>query len=96
MIGAMLGKLVSSSGLGIADKIFGFAVGAAKVFLIFSIIIYVLTSIPMFKSSVEKIFEGSIMYPIFNQVGAQIVKLDPSQIADTSTSIINDAVTVEE
>lgn len=96
MIGGMLGKLVSSSGLGIVDKIFGFAVGGAKVFLIFSIIIYVLTSIPMFKSSVEKIFEGSIMYPIFTKVGAQIVKLDPSQIADTGTSIINDAVTTQE
>jgi len=96
MVGAMLGKLVSSSGLGIVDKIFGFAVGGAKVFLIFSIIIYVLTSIPMFKSSVEKIFEGSMMYPIFTKVGAQIVKLDPSQIADTGTAIINDTVTPEE
>lgn len=96
MIGAMLGKLVSSSGLGIVDKIFGFGVGGAKVFLIFSIIIYVLTSIPIFKSSVEKIFEGSMMYPIFNKVGAQIVKLDPSQIADTGTAIINDTATPEE
>jgi len=96
MVGAMLGKLVNSSGLGFLDKIFGFAVGGAKVFLIFSIIIYVLTSIPMFKSSIEKIFEGSIMYPIFTKVGAQIVKLDPSQIADTGTAIINDTAISEE
>ena len=96
MIGSMLGKLVASSGLGIIDRILGFAVGGAKVFLIFSIIIYVLTNIPVLKSSVEKMFEGSMMYPIFTKVGAQIVKLDPSQLTDTSNSIINDTAIVEE
>ncbi len=96
MIGALLGKLVSSSGLGIIDKIFGFAVGGAKIFLIFSIIIYVLTSIPMFKSSVEKIFEGSMMFPIFTKVGSQIVKLDPSGMVDNSSAIIDDDKVSEE
>ena len=90
MMGTMLGKLVSSSGLGIVDKILGFGVGGAKVFLIFSIIIYVLTSIPMFKSTVENVFEGSMMYPYFTKVGAQIVKLDPSQLTDPGNSIMND------
>jgi membrane protein required for colicin V production len=92
MFGGILGKLVSSSGLGIVDKILGFGVGAAKVFLIFSIIIYVLTSIPMFKSTVENVFQGSMMYPYFKQVGAQIVKLDPSQLADSSSAIVHDRV----
>jgi len=96
MVGSLLGKLVSSSGLGIVDKIFGFAVGGAKIFLIFSIIIYVLTSIPMFKSSVEKIFEGSMMFPIFTKVGSQIVKLDPSGMVDNGTSIMNDKASEEE
>ena len=95
MMGTMLGKLVSSSGLGIVDKILGFGVGGAKVFLIFSIIIYVLTSIPMFKSSVENVFEGSMMYPYFTQVGAQIVKLDPSQLTDAGNSIMNDTEITE-
>ncbi len=95
MVGGLLGKLVSSSGLGIVDKILGFGVGGAKVFMIFSIIIYVLTSIPMFKSTVENVFKGSIMYPYFTKVGAQIVKLDPSQIAQSSDTIINDTATQE-
>ncbi len=96
MIGSLLGKLVSSSGLGIIDKIFGFAVGGAKVFLIFSVIIYVLTSIPIFKSTVENVFKGSMMFPIFTKVGSQIVKLDPSGMVENAPSIISDKASEEE
>ena len=96
LIGSMLGKLVSSSGLGLVDKILGFAVGGAKVFLIFSVIIYVLTSIPIFKSTIENVFKGSMMYPYFTQVGAQIVKLDPAQLTSAAAPIINDDVETEE
>jgi len=80
MIGFLLGKLVNSSGLGIVDKILGFFVGGAKVFLIFSVIIYVFSNIGIFKASINNMFAGSMMYPIFQKVGAKIVKIDPSQI----------------
>jgi membrane protein required for colicin V production len=97
MVGALLGKLVSSSGLGLVDKILGFAVGGAKVFLIFSVIIYVLTSIPVFKSTIENVFKGSMMYPYFTKVGAQIVKLDPTQLTNNASApIINDDIITEE
>ncbi len=96
LVGAMLGKLVASSGLGLIDRILGFAVGGAKVFLIFSVIIYVLSNIPVFKPSVEKMFEGSMMYPIFTKVGGQIVKIDPSQLQDSSAPIINETPAQEE
>ncbi len=86
LLGGALGKLVNASGLGLVDKILGFAVGGAKVFLIFSVIIYVLTSIPVFKSTIENVFEGSMMYPYFTKVGAQIVKLDPTQLAQSQSS----------
>lgn len=80
LIGSLLGKLVNSSGLGIVDKILGFIVGGAKIFLIFSVIIYVLSSIGIFKGSLNSIFEGSMMYPIFKDVGSKIVQLDPSEL----------------
>jgi membrane protein required for colicin V production len=80
LIGSMLGKLVNSSGLGIVDRILGFFVGAAKVFMIFSVIIYVLNSIPVFKASIENIFKGSMMYPYFTSMGAKIVQFDPGLI----------------
>ncbi len=94
-IGAMLGKLVASSGLGIVDRILGFAVGGAKVFLIFSVIIYVLTNIPVLKSSIEKMFEGSMMFPIFTKVGGQIVKLDPTQLNQDQSPIMHETTSSE-
>jgi membrane protein required for colicin V production len=89
-IGALLGGLVSSSGLGFLDKILGFFVGGAKIFLIFSIIIYVLSNIPIFKYSVQNLFKGSFMYPIYLQTGAEIIKLDNGVLA-TQKSVIEDA-----
>ncbi len=89
MIGFLLGKLVHSSGLGIVDKILGFVVGGAKVFLIFSVIIYVFSNIGIFKASINNLFSGSMMYPIFQEVGAKIVKIDPSQIN------VNDSIKIE-
>ncbi len=86
MIGNVLGRLVSSSGLGIVDRILGFFVGAAKVFMIFSIIIYVLNSIPIFKQSVQNIFSGSMMYPYFTAMGAKIVQFDPAKLSTNSDS----------
>jgi membrane protein required for colicin V production len=80
-IGAMLGKLVNSSGLGIVDKILGFIVGGAKIFLIFSVIIYVLSNIAIFRSSLDSMFSGSFMYPIFKDWGSKIVQIDPAQLA---------------
>ncbi len=91
-LGMALGKLVNSSGLGLVDKVLGFFVGAAKVFMIFSVIIYVLNSIPVFRSSIENIFKGSMMYPYFKSVGSKIVKLSPEQISthNNPKPIIND------
>ena len=88
-VGSMLGKLVNSSGLGIVDKILGFIVGGAKIFLIFSVIIYVLSSIVIFRSSLNSIFEGSMMYPIFKEVGSKIVQIDPSQLNEKAVEKIN-------
>lgn len=88
-VGSMLGKLVNSSGLGIVDKILGFIVGGAKIFLIFSVIIYVLSSIGIFKSSLNSIFEGSMMYPIYKDVGSKIVQIDPAQLSQEATQKID-------
>lgn len=79
MVGYLLQKLVHSSGLGPVNMALGFIVGAAKVFLIFSVIIYVFSNIGIFRASVDNIFKGSMMYPIFQEWGAKIVKVDPSQ-----------------
>ncbi len=88
LVGSLLGKAINSSGLGIVDKILGFFVGGAKVFLIFSVIIYVLSSIGIFKSSINNMFEGSMMFPIFKDMGSKIVQIDPSQLNKSSEDAI--------
>ena len=90
-VGSLLGKLVNSSGLGIVDKILGFVVGGAKIFLIFSVIIYVLSNIGIFRSSLNSMFEGSMMYPIYKEWGAKIVQIDPAELAQKAKNIGNQA-----
>jgi len=96
MVGFLLQKLVHSSGLGPVNMALGFIVGAAKVFLIFSVIIYVFSNIGVFRASVDNIFKGSMMYPIFQEWGARIVKVDPSQFNVTDKVQIDDEETTEE
>lgn len=76
LIGSALSKIANSSGLGLINKILGFIVGGAKIFLIFSIIIFVLSNIVIIKKNIETFFKDSFMYPIFYEVGSKIVKLD--------------------
>ena len=76
LIGSTLSKVANSSGLGVINKILGFIVGGAKIFLIFSIIIFVLSNIVIVKKNMETFFKDSFMYPIFYEVGSKIVKLD--------------------
>ena len=47
--GVIVSKIFSASGLGVVDRIFGFVFGAAKIFLIFSVIAYALYQVQSFK-----------------------------------------------
>jgi membrane protein required for colicin V production len=95
-VGMLLGKLVASSGLNVVDRILGFFAGAAKIFLIFSIIIHVISSIPVFKTSVKNIFEGSMMYPIFLEYGSKIVQTDALDQWENQIKIDSDSDNEEE
>jgi membrane protein required for colicin V production len=76
VIGSFLSSIVNSSGVGIIDKLFGFIVGAAKIFFIISVMIYILSSINILKDKTNSMFKDSFMYPIFLKYGNMIVKLD--------------------
>jgi membrane protein required for colicin V production len=68
------------SGLGFIDKLAGFAIGSAKIFLIFSILAVTLSNIAFIKEKVDTTLEKSFMFPIFVDVGHYIVKQDPNEI----------------
>ncbi len=76
LLGNIVTKLISLSGLGFVDKLLGFAVGAAKVFLIIGVIVFVLSNISILHEKVAALTKNSFMYPLFYRVGSKIVDLD--------------------
>ena len=76
LIGLIFTKLISLSGLGLLNRIFGFLVGSLKIFLLFSIVIFALRSIDIFKSNIDKRLDGSFIYPYLIKSGDYIVKLN--------------------
>ncbi|HJE03911.1 CvpA family protein [Aliarcobacter thereius] len=80
--GIIVSKIFSLSGLGIVDRIFGLIFGAAKIFLIFSVIASALYSIESFKKSIDENFKNSIVMPHLLSVGEFIMKIDTSAISE--------------
>ena len=86
ILGLILSKVFTLSGLGIVDRLLGFVFGASKVFLIFSIIIYAISQVNAIKTSLDKNTKDSIMYPIFQDVGSYIIKLDTNELQNKISS----------
>jgi len=81
-IGHLLESLIKMSGLGAIDKLAGFAVGSAKIFLVFSILAVTLSNIEFIKTKADEYMSKSFMYPIFVETGTYIVKMDSDKIAN--------------
>lgn len=82
VLGIILSKIFSASGLGIFDRILGFIFGSAKIFLIFSVIAYALYQMQSFKGLMDKKFATSTTFPFLIETGAFIVKLDTSDFTN--------------
>ena len=78
ILGIILSKMFSASGLGFFDRILGFLFGSAKIFFIFSIIAYSLFQVQSFKDLMNNKISKSITFPLLIQSGGFIVKLDAS------------------
>lgn len=79
-VGHLLESLIKMSGLGAVDKLAGFVVGSAKIFLVFSILAVTLSNIEFIKTKADEYMSKSFMYPIFIETGAYIVKMDSKKI----------------
>ncbi len=73
IIGVMIEKLLDISGLSIVNKLFGFIVGSAKVFLIFSVMIYMLSTIDIFNDMLKKVTADSFVYKYLVKTGEAIL-----------------------
>jgi len=86
IVGSILSKLTSASGLGFLNRVFGFIAGGGKYFLIFALIVTALSNVSLVKNNLEKHVETSILYPYLKQAGAYLINLDPSKLGLESTS----------
>ena len=89
--GIIVSKIFSASGLGIVDRIFGFVFGAAKIFLIFSVIAYALYQVESFKKVIDEKFANSIVMPHLISVGSYIIKLDTATITNSIDKAVDSA-----
>ncbi len=65
VLGIILSKIFSASGLGLVDRILGFIFGSAKIFLIFSVIVFGLYQVKSFKNLMNEKVASSITFPFF-------------------------------
>lgn len=92
VLGIIVSKIFSVSGLGVIDRIFGFIFGAAKVFLIFSVIAYALYQVQSFKKAIDDKTSNSIVMPHLISVGSYIIKLDTSSITTNIEKTVDTVV----
>jgi len=83
-LGNVVSKLMKLSSLGMMDKILGVIFASGKVFVIFAIIAYSVSSIEVVAKSLSKHTEGSILYPILVESGSLIVNIDPDMFGATT------------
>lgn len=89
--GVIVSKIFSASGLGVVDRIFGFIFGAAKIFLIFSVIAYSLYQVQSFKKVINEKFSNSSVMPHLISVGSYIIKLDTTTISNSIDKVVDTA-----
>ena len=80
ILGAILSKLTSVSGLGFINRFFGFVAGGGKYFLIFALIITALSNVTLVKDNLEKYVHNSVLYPYLKMVGSSVIHLDPKDL----------------
>ncbi|TQR61140.1 CvpA family protein [Campylobacter troglodytis] len=73
LMGLLLSKLVTMSGLGFLNRLGGFLFGCAKIFLIFAILIFCIGRFSYFDEQLDKYTQGSFILPTLKKAGAFIM-----------------------
>lgn len=80
MLGMFVSKLVKLSGMSMVDRLAGLFTGSAKIFLIFAVLVAVITNIEFIKVKIQPFVQNSFMYPLLLSAGKVIIKIDPNKI----------------
>ncbi len=92
ILGIVFSKIFAESGLGLFDRIFGFFFGAAKIFLIFSVITYALYQVNSFRKVIDENTKGSFVTPHLLSVGSYIMKIDTSSLTNSANKMVDTVV----
>ncbi|MBQ7135351.1 CvpA family protein [Campylobacter sp.] len=84
LLGNLLSKMLKMSGLGFVDRLLGFFVGAAKIFLVLAILAAIVSKISILNQKISPYFEGSKVYPILLSAGQFIMAMDISSVKDSA------------
>ncbi|WP_279176812.1 CvpA family protein [Campylobacter insulaenigrae] len=79
IVGNILSKLFSLSGLGFVDRIGGFLFGGAKIFLIFAILITCISNIGFLRINLSKYTQNSHTFEVLKYTGDFIMNTDFTQ-----------------
>jgi len=93
ILGSILSKLTSESGLGFLNRLFGFVAGGGKYFLIFALIVTALSNVTLVKDNLEKYVNDSMLYPYLKEAGSYLINLDTSDIGlavSDSTEVVQE------
>ncbi len=99
LLGSILSKLFSVSGLGFLNRFLGFVAGGGKYFIIFALIVTALSNVTLVKENLGKYVKDSMLYPYLVKTGSAIIHLDPAAIGLDNTSktqILKDVANIRE
>ena len=68
------------------DRLLGFFVGAAKIFLVLAILAAIVSKISVLNQKISPFFEGSKVYPILLSAGQFIMAMDVSKVKESVES----------
>ena len=86
MLGNLRSNMLKMSGLGFVDRLLGFFVGAAKIFLVLAILAAIVSKISILNQKISPFFEGSKVYPILLSAGQFIMAMDVSKVKESVES----------
>ncbi len=92
LLGWVVSKFVSLSGLGLADKLVGAAFGVAKVVCIFGIVASIVAKFDIAKSYDDALSASSVSYSSVKSIGGALAKLDYNELLNQSKEIHSKAV----
>jgi membrane protein required for colicin V production len=87
LLGSVLSKLTSVSGLSFINRLFGFIAGGGKYFIIFALIVTALSNVTLVKENLYKYVDHSLLYPYLVATGSKIIHLDPAVLGLPHNSI---------